>query len=61
MKPFDYVNSINTTKKDIMVDDFIVEIRIRNSLQALRSLVYFKAEMNIRSSLQALWFVLFQR
>ena len=40
MKPFDYVNSINTTKKDIMVDDMTE--KSYNSFMINRSLSYFQ-------------------
>ena len=40
MNPFDYVNSINYSKKDIMVDD--IAERSYNSFMTNRSLSYFQ-------------------
>ena len=40
MNPFDYVNSINDTKKDIMVDD--ITEKSYNSFMINRSLSYFQ-------------------
>ena len=51
MNPFEYVNAINTTKKDIMVDD--IAEKAYNSYMVNRSLSYFNDtvilanEMNI--------------
>lgn len=39
MNPFDYVNSINMTKKDVMVDD--IAEKSYNSFMVNRSLSYF--------------------
>lgn len=39
MKPFDYLNAINTTKKDIMVDD--ITEKAYNPFMINRSLSYF--------------------
>ena len=39
MSPFDYLNSINTTKKDVMVDD--ITEKAYNSFMVNRSLSYF--------------------
>ena len=39
MNPFEYLNAINTTKKDIMVDD--LSEKSYNALMVNRSLSYF--------------------
>ena len=39
MNPFDYLNAINTTKKDVMVDD--ITEKAYNSFMVNRSLSYF--------------------
>jgi len=39
MSPFDYLNAINTTKKDVMVDD--ITEKAYNSFMVNRSLSYF--------------------
>ena len=55
MNPFEYVNAINSTKKDIMIDDLAE--RGYNSFMVNRSLSYFKDtvlyanEMNINHHL----------
>lgn len=55
MNPFEYVNAINTTKKDIMVDD--IAEKAYNSFMVNRSLSYFNDtvilanEMNINHTL----------
>ena len=50
MKPFDYVNSINTTKKDIMVDDMTeksyLPFMINRSLSYFADTVLMANEMN---------------
>ena len=57
MNPFDYVNSINTTKNDIMVDD--LSEKAYNSFMVNRSLSYFNDtvlmanEMNTKHHLDA--------
>lgn len=55
MNPFEYVNAINSTKKDIMIDDLAE--RGYNSFMVNRSLSYFKDtvlyanEMNINHNI----------
>ncbi len=55
MNPFEYVNAINNTKKDIMIDDLAE--RGYNSFMVNRSLSYFKDtvlyanEMNINHNI----------
>lgn len=55
MNPFEYVNSINTSKKDIMVDD--LSEKAYNSFMVNRSLSYFQDtvlfanEMNVNHHL----------
>ena len=55
MNPFEYVNSINYTKKDIMIDD--IAEKAYNSFMINRSLSYFNDtvamanEMNIHHSI----------
>ena len=39
MNPFDYLNSINSTKKDVIVDD--ITEKAYNSFMVNRSLSYF--------------------
>ena len=50
MKPFDYLNAINTTKKDIMVDDVdeksYTPFMINRSLSYFPDTVLFANEMN---------------
>ena len=55
MNPFEYVNAINNTKKDIMIDD--IDEREYNSFMVNRSLSYFNDtvlyanEMNIHHNI----------
>jgi len=55
MNPFDYVNAVNYTKKDIMVDD--IDEKDYNSFMVNRSLSYFNDtimlanEMNIHHTI----------
>ena len=55
MNPFEYVNAINNTKKDIMIDD--IAERGYNSFMVNRSLSYFNDtvlyanEMNIHHNI----------
>lgn len=50
MNPFDYVNAINTTKKDLMVDDITekayVPFTINRSLSYFEDTVWIANEMN---------------
>jgi|TARA_B110000908_G_C10267965_1_gene466689 hypothetical protein len=49
MNPFDYVNSINYTKKDIMVDD--VTEKSYNGFMVNRSLSYFADTVGIANEM----------
>jgi hypothetical protein len=57
MNPFDYVNSINTTKKDIMVDDMTeksyLPFMINRSLSYFNDTVLMANEMNTKHHLDA--------
>ena len=57
MKPFDYVNSINTTKKDIMVDDMTeksyLPFMINRSLSYFADTVLMANEMNKNHHLES--------
>ena len=51
MNPFDYINAINTTKKDIMVDDIseskYAAFMVNRSLSYFPDTVLYANEMNI--------------
>ncbi len=55
MKPFDYVNSINTTKKDIMVDDIAEKdynpFIINRGLSFFKDTILYANEMNVHHHL----------
>lgn len=57
MKPFDYVNSINYSKKDIMVDDIAEKqynaFIINRSLSYFPDTVHFANEMNKNNKIDA--------
>lgn len=57
MKPFDYVNSINYNKKDIMVDDIAEKqynaFIINRSLSYFPDTVHFANEMNKNNKIDA--------
>ena len=54
MNPFEYVNAINMTKKDIMVDDLAEKaynpFMVNRSLSYFQDTVLFANEMNINHS-----------
>lgn len=55
MNPFEYVNAINMTKKDIMVDDLAEKaynpFMVNRSLSYFQDTVLFANEMNINHSI----------
>jgi len=55
MNPFEYINAINTTKKDIMVDDIAeskyTPFMVNRSLSYFPDTVLFANEMNINHHL----------
>lgn len=57
MNPFDFLNSINTTKKDIMIDDISEKgyspYIVNRSLSYFPDTVLIANEMNIRHSLDS--------
>ena len=57
MNPFEYVNSINMTKKDIMIDDLsekaYAPFMINRSLSYFNDTVLMANEMNIKHHLDA--------
>lgn len=55
MNPFEYVNAINMTKKDIMVDDLAEKaynpFMVNRSLSYFQDTVLFANEMNVNHSI----------
>ena len=59
MNPFEYVNAINMTKQDIMIDDIAEKAYnpfiVNRSLSYFRDTVLMANEINMNAHLELLW------